>query len=145
MDPLPYIRIMERIDHKVSPSVYLSINTRCILFISVPCYWAWRSTGICQWHERDFFAAWEGQRVCTAHTALDHPASAQCPVHRGTGSGNLNNSTSHDLLPPSSVIPQVFDVPPDGVRKCIISTNIAETSITIDGVRFIVDSGKVNH
>ncbi|KAJ3282727.1 DEAH (Asp-Glu-Ala-His) box polypeptide 34 [Rhizoclosmatium sp. JEL0117] len=38
---------------------------------------------------------------------------------------------------------KVFDVAPAGIRKCILSTNIAETSVTIDGVRFIIDSGKV--
>lgn len=37
---------------------------------------------------------------------------------------------------------QVFDAAPLGTRKMILATNIAETSVTIDGVRFVADSGK---
>ena len=38
---------------------------------------------------------------------------------------------------------QVFEEPADGVRMCVVATNVAETSLTIPGVKYVVDSGKV--
>ncbi|CAI2319234.1 unnamed protein product [Caenorhabditis sp. 36 PRJEB53466] len=38
---------------------------------------------------------------------------------------------------------EAFRKTPQGARKVIISTNIAETSVTIPGIRIVVDSGKV--
>jgi ATP-dependent RNA helicase DHR2 len=51
-------------------------------------------------------------------------------------------------LPLFAALPQaaqqkVFQPAPPRTRKIIISTNIAETSVTVTGVRYVVDSGRV--
>lgn len=38
---------------------------------------------------------------------------------------------------------QVFIPPPKGTRKAILTTNIAETSVTVPNVRFVIDAGVV--
>ena len=47
----------------------------------------------------------------------------------------------HSALPEAQN--EVFETVPPGCRKIILATNIAETSITIPDVRFIVDTGKL--
>ncbi|XP_075956023.1 putative ATP-dependent RNA helicase DHX40 [Anarhichas minor] len=43
---------------------------------------------------------------------------------------------------------QIFQPPPSGIRKCVVATNIAATSLTINGIKYIIDSGfvkQLNH
>ena len=44
---------------------------------------------------------------------------------------------------PSEMQSKIFDPAPPGARKVIIATNIAETSLTIDGIYYVVDPGFV--
>ncbi|KAJ1302636.1 hypothetical protein OPQ81_002953 [Rhizoctonia solani] len=44
---------------------------------------------------------------------------------------------------PSEMQSKIFDPAPPGARKVVIATNIAETSITIDGIYYVVDPGFV--
>lgn len=37
----------------------------------------------------------------------------------------------------------VFKPPPEGHRLCVVATNVAETSLTIPGIKYVVDTGKV--
>lgn len=37
---------------------------------------------------------------------------------------------------------KVFENPPPGTRLVVIATNVAETSITIPNVRYVVDAGR---
>ncbi|XP_061608119.1 ATP-dependent RNA helicase DHX33 isoform X3 [Phyllopteryx taeniolatus] len=45
-------------------------------------------------------------------------------------------------LPPTQQL-RVFQAAPKGCRKVILSTNIAETSVTISGIKYVVDTGMV--
>ena len=38
---------------------------------------------------------------------------------------------------------QVFEASPEGVRVCVVATNVAETSLTIPGTKYVVDTGLV--
>lgn len=44
---------------------------------------------------------------------------------------------------PSEMQSRIFDPAPPGSRKVVLATNIAETSITIDGIYYVVDPGFV--
>ena len=50
------------------------------------------------------------------------------------------------ILPCYSSLPsdeqlRIFEETPAGMRKVVLATNIAETSLTIDGIKYVVDSG----
>ena len=50
------------------------------------------------------------------------------------------------ILPIYSTLPadlqaKIFDTAEGGMRKCIVATNIAETSLTVDGIRYVIDTG----
>ena len=42
---------------------------------------------------------------------------------------------------PSDLQAKIFEPPPEGGRKVVLATNIAETSLTIDGIKYVIDPG----
>ncbi|XP_050728127.1 probable ATP-dependent RNA helicase DHX37 [Eriocheir sinensis] len=48
----------------------------------------------------------------------------------------------YSLLPPERQ-QLVFQPPPEGTRLCVVATNVAETSLTLPSVKYVVDSGRV--
>lgn len=58
------------------------------------------------------------------------------------GSADLAIAPIFAALPAEQQM-KVFQPPPKGSRKVVLATNIAETSLTIPGIRFVVDPGLV--
>lgn len=42
---------------------------------------------------------------------------------------------------PSDLQAKIFEETPEGARKVVLATNIAETSLTIDGIKYVIDPG----
>jgi ATP-dependent RNA helicase DHX8/PRP22 len=42
---------------------------------------------------------------------------------------------------PSEIQSRIFEPAPMGARKCVVATNIAEASLTIDGIFYVIDPG----
>lgn len=58
----------------------------------------------------------------------------------------LDDAPQLSILPiysqlPSDLQAKIFQKAPDGLRKCVVATNIAETSLTVDGIMYVIDSG----
>eukprot|EP00668_Euglena_longa_P015920 GGOE01020096.1.p1 GENE.GGOE01020096.1~~GGOE01020096.1.p1 ORF type:complete len:1145 (+),score=390.54 GGOE01020096.1:167-3436(+) len=86
--------------------------------------------------------------------AVDGTETAQVKGRGRKGRSALQEevSTGHYdsllVLPLFALLPQdlqqrVFQPPPDHQRLCVIATNVAETSITIPGIRYVLDLGRV--
>ncbi|KAG2496731.1 hypothetical protein HYH03_005143 [Edaphochlamys debaryana] len=69
-------------------------------------------------------------------------ADPSAPAPAPGGPDSLLVLPIYAALPPEQQM-RVFEPAPPGVRKAILATNIAETSITIPGVRYVIDTGYV--
>lgn len=59
----------------------------------------------------------------------------------GTGPKRMHVLPLYSLLPTKEQM-LVFEPPPDGSRLVVLATNVAETSLTIPGIRYVFDCGR---
>ncbi|QSZ37691.1 hypothetical protein DSL72_008790 [Monilinia vaccinii-corymbosi] len=58
-----------------------------------------------------------------------------------TGPSKMHILPLYSLLPTKEQL-RVFEPPPDGSRLIVLATNVAETSLTISGIRYVFDCGR---
>lgn len=77
------------------------------------------------------------------------------PIYANLPSGQEHGSRTHQAAPavtklilsarpspsPLDMQAKIFEPTPEGARKVVLATNIAETSLTIDGIVYVIDPG----
>lgn len=89
-------------------------------------------------HVLAFLPGWD--EIQSVHRYLANPAS-----NLGVDFGDQTKWSIHLLHSTVPVAEQqvIFEPPPQGLRRIILATNIAETSVTIPDVVYVVDTAKV--
>ncbi|KAL4750196.1 hypothetical protein BDW72DRAFT_194064 [Aspergillus terricola var. indicus] len=80
-------------------------------------------------------------------TGLDDPEEDEEFNVGEQGEEAMDSSTKVHVLPLYSQLPtkeqlRVFGPPPEGSRLIVLATNVAETSLTIPGIRYVFDCGR---
>ena len=78
----------------------------------------------------------------------EEEAEFSVPADPDRPEANNNAHLTPYILPLYAALPQtqqlkVFHPPPSGTRLIILATNVAETSLTIPSIRYVIDSGRV--
>ena len=94
-----------------------------------------------------FLSGWDEIKAVMEELQKDPVLQGPLRVHCDVDSSSIGASNKVLLLPLHSALPAanhraVFARPPPGLTKVVLSTNIAETSITIDDIGFVVDTGR---
>jgi ATP-dependent RNA helicase DHX37/DHR1 len=77
----------------------------------------------------------------------EDPISDDEDDNLGEEMGEVDVEYPLHVLPLYSLLPtkeqlKVFEEVPEGARLCVLATNVAETSLTIPGIRYVVDCGR---
>ena len=77
-------------------------------------------------------------------TGLDEPDDDE---DFNLGEEAMDSSTRVHVLPLYSQLPtkeqlKIFETPPEGSRLIVLATNVAETSLTIPGIKYVFDCGR---
>jgi HrpA-like RNA helicase len=80
----------------------------------------------------------------TPRSALTLPRCSCCP---STPCSQQSNSCKNLSYTPAALFThpscsRVFEPPPSSVRLVVVATNVAETSITIPGIKYVIDAGR---